>query len=128
MENLEQKHECGADDNGCIGHPITNMLMSGEPATAVGVAGACEGVGDMPCLGCDACPPDGADDMPPEFMTAVESMFEDMAGQVERAVDQIAATNTRTAHLVLEVEGLKTSMAEAHGKLDMLLRHAGLVA
>ena len=122
MENLEQKHECGADDNGCIGHPITNMLMSGEPVALA------ENFLAMASFNGSDLPSGEADDIPPEFVAAMESMFEDMAGQVERAVDQIAATNTRTAHLVLDVEGLKTSLAEAHGKLDQLLRHAGLVA
>lgn len=121
MENIEQKHECGAEDNGCVGHPITNMLMSSE--TVVLGAGAPTTFLTMASFNGSDLPSGDAEDMPPEFAAAMESMLEDMAGQVERAVDQIAATNTRTAHLVLDVEGLKSSLAEAHGKLDSIFNN-----
>lgn len=124
MENLEQKHECATDTehNGCVGHPITNMLMTGAPV-ALSNDGTQPGDADhayaAQAPGGDELP----DELPPEMLAEMEAAFDELQGKAALALGQVSATDERTAHLVIDVERLSRGLDDAHGKLDRILNH-----
>ncbi|WP_314434639.1 hypothetical protein [Massilia timonae] len=120
METMEQKHECDTDaeHNGCVGHPITNMLMGAEPV-ALANDGAQPGDADHAYT---AQAP-GLDELPPQVLAEVEAAFDELHGKAALALGQVAATDERTAHLVIDVERLSRGLDDAHGKLDRILNH-----
>lgn len=121
MENIEQKHDCATDaeHNGCVGHPITNLLMTGAPV-ALSNDGAQPGDAGHEYV---AQEQDDDDALCPEALAEMERVFGEVQAGVERAISQIAATDERTAHLVIDVERLSRGLDDAHGKLDRILNH-----
>lgn len=127
MEAIEQAH------NGCIGHPVTNLLMSASAADmahtfAAAVAGPVAFVNDGQQPG-DAghgyvAEPDAlGDEIPAEVLASIEAAFDDMTAKIETAVRQVRDTDERTAHLVITCERLARGQVEILEKIDRILNH-----
>lgn len=94
--------------NGCVGHPVTNLLMNSAQAFRAGAEHE-----PFPFV---AEPDELAEEIPPEVLASIEAAFDDLAGKVESAVRQVGATDERTAHLVILCESIAREQ-DAQGKL-----------
>lgn len=129
METIDKnaEHEQSQEHNGCIGNPITNMLITSAQAFQLGAA-------ESPCFVNSGQQPGDADhgymaeelaggEPPQAALDEVEALFEELQGKIEQAMGQVRATDERTAHLVLVSERLSRGMSDAHEKLDRLINH-----
>lgn len=130
MENIEQKQDDACEHNGCVGNPITNMLMSGAVAAAAARKSLSELIvyGDMITQEIvddvkTVCESGGAETLPAEVMTALESEVEYLAGQANTVIRQVNDTDERTAHLVITCERLARGQVDLHAKIDRILNH-----
>lgn len=124
METIDKnaEHGHGNENNGCIGHPITNMLMGSTSESAAALAfvnGGCQPGDEEHSYAAEGL----AGELQREVLDEMDAMFEELHGQVQTALDQVRATDERTAHLVIVAERLARGVADAHEKLDRILNH-----